>query len=579
MRLETIKIIDGGLLKRKSSACFAIFRHMSELKKKSTMRNIRAFCIALGIAFQVCFFSLSPAYGYNDTQKELKTYVVYDDIYMEGDDYPYGRLLVEYLGHFNVSINEMPIAKWTPGSIAGADLVVYIGLNQYDISQKLLAEMANAKRVIWFGNNVDQMSRYLKWNDFQIGLNTSGWVNIDLNNKRFSFDNKEYVRFTSPGQKAEILATVSNAETKQPLAWKRDNIYFCGFLNFDINNSYILANLLHKFIPNNHTHSRSAFMRVEDVNPRTSPEALKGVIDVIKQHNIPFSIGVVPASAKSDGSLILLSERPALLKVLQDAQNNGGSIIMHGYTHQNIYSPKTGEGYEFWNALDDKPMEDDENFTRERLQKGAEELVRCGLIPLAFEPPHYAMSKTAYNVLSEHFNIFSGQIQLSDERAIVAGQLPYIVKSTYLNGMLIIPENLDYYDGDEFTVEALLARAKSITKVQDGVAGLFFHGYLPSAPLDSILTSMKEMNFEFLDLRQFPIKVQFEQITITGEKGKIKVDVDKQLKASWKESSSKLYWVIFAFSILFAIVVFAVISIRRRTSFSARKKSSRKNRG
>lgn len=561
---------------------------MSKLKKISIIRNVRTFCIALGIVFQACFFSSSPAYA----QKKLKTYVVYDDAQMRKYDYPYKRLLIEYLGHFDVSINEMPVAKWTPGSMAGADLVVYIGLNKYDISSNLLAEMVNAKRVIWFGSNIDQMSRHLKWEDFYLGFNTNGWSNVDLGNKQvYSFDNMEYILFTSPGQKAEVLATVSNTDIKQPLAWKRDNIYFSGFFNFELKNSYILANLLHKFIPNDHAHSRSAFLRIEDVNPLTSPEALKNIIDVVKRHKIPFAIGVVPVNIMENGSPIHLHERPALLKVLQDAQNNGGSIIMHGYTHQNTFSPKTGEGFEFWNARDDKPMEDDENFTRERLQKGIAELVRCDLIPLAFEPPHYAMSKTGYNVLSKHFNIFSGGIQLSDKSYKLTGELPFIAKSTYLNGMLIIPENLGYYDGGEFTVDGLLARAKSVARVQDGVAGLFYHGYLPAAPLDSIITSMKEMKFEFLDLRQFTIKVQSEQITITGTEGKITVNKDKQLKVQSEQTTitgtegkatasadkqlkkkfPKTILTIFIFSILSMIVISAIIRFRRRARFHAKR--------
>lgn len=71
----------------------------------------------------------------------------------------------------------------------------------------------------------------------------------------------------------------------------------------------------------------------------------------------------------------------------------GASIIMHGYTHQNEFSPTTGEGYEFWNAKDDRPMEDEESFTVPRIEAGISELLRCGLIPLAFEAPHYAASQ------------------------------------------------------------------------------------------------------------------------------------------------------------------------------------------
>jgi len=536
--------------------------------------------IVLGLTLLLYFSSLLPAYSHNlwNDQTELKTYVVYDDVYITGYDYPYGRALIEYLGHFNVSIKEMPITKWTPGSMKDADLIVYIGLNQYDLPQELLAEMAKAERVIWFLNNIDQMAEYLAWEDFQSGLNTSGWLNVNVHYKiesgihqDNSFNDELYVLVTSPGQETEELVTVSNANMTAPLAWKRDNIYFSGFLNFGEENFHILANLLHQFIPNDHTHSRLAFLRIEDVNPMTSPVALKAVLDVVRRHGIPFAIGVVPTNVAQGGaSLVHLHEKPDLVKVLQEAQNNGGSIIMHGYSHQNIYSPTTGEGYEFWDARDDKPMEDDENFTRERLPKGIAELVRNGLIPLAFEAPHYAMSQTAYKVLSEYFNIFSGRLQLSDRSAKIGITLPYVVSSTYLNGMLIIPENLGYYDGGEFTVDGLLAKAVSLAKVQCGVAGLFYHGYLAPEPLDSILTQMKKQGYEFLDLRQFPIKVKVrsDQITIIGADGKITVDIDEQLKAFWEKSYLNLKpyvpYVIVFILVLAAGGIFAIIRFRRR---------------
>ena len=521
------------------------------------MRKARNFYIALCLVI-MSLFSLSPAYG--DDQEKLRTYVVYNDVYRVGGDFPIVTLLVEYLGHFGLSLNEMPLSKWTPGSMADADLIVYVGLDKYEVPKKLLAEIARAKRVIWFESNIEQMANYLGWKDFQLDWKSAGWLNTNYKQEAPFYD-WQYVVITSPGKKARVLATISNAHDVKPLVWQRDNIYFCGILNFDPNFSYILADLLHELVPNDHTHPSRAFLRIEDVNPQTPPKAVKEVVNVINKHRIPFAIGVVPVSVTANGSHIYLHQRPDLVKVLRKAQDDGASIIMHGYTHQNIYSPTTGEGYEFWNARDDKPMEDDENFTRERIRDGIAELVRSGLTPLAFEPPHYAMSKTAYNVLSEHFNIFSGQIQLTDKTAKMTGTLPYITRSTYLNGMLIIPENAGYYDGSEFTAENLLENSARVLKVQDGLVGFFYHGYLPAAPLDGIIKSIKEQGYEFLDLRQLQIKVQSEQITITGTGGNIEVSVDEQLKASWHKNSLTPYVAVF---VLIIVTAFIIIRLRSR---------------
>ena len=540
---------------------------MSKFNKKSIVANVGKWCIVLVITHVAFFSLLSPAWGNNQavpTQHGLKTYVVYDDIHRMSDNYPAASLLVEYLGHFDLSITEMPIADWTPGSMADAELIVYVGLEQHDIPGNLLAEMAKAKQVIWFEHNIEQMAKHLRWWDFRLGLIARGWQNITLKDKQHKqerlFNDQLYVILTSPGQRAEEFVTISNSSITKPLAWKRDNIYYCGILNFETKFLYILANLLHQFIPNDHVHAHTAFLRIEDVNPLTPARSLKDIVDVIKRHRIPFAIGVVPVNVSASGSHTYLHKKSALVKVLQDAQSHGGSIIMHGYTHQNVYSPTTGEGYEFWNARDDKPMDDDENFTRERMQKGIAELVRSGLTPLAFEPPHYAMSKTAYKVLSEHFNIFSGQIQLSDRSDKITGTLPYIARSTYLNGMLVIPENLGYYDGKEFTHNGLLQNLVSVSRVQDGLAGFFYHGYIAAPPLDAIITSIKKQGYEFLDLRQFPIKVQSEQITITGVDGEIAVHIDEELKTSWRNEFLKPYVITFVLFIAF----FTIVRFRHR---------------
>ncbi|MPM87565.1 hypothetical protein SDC9_134665 [bioreactor metagenome] len=295
----------------------------------------------------------------------------------------------------------------------------------------------------------------------------------------------------------------------------------------------LLGDLLHEFIPHEHFPTHKVMLRIEDVSPLVDPKAVGAVIEVINRYNIPYSIGVIPVGVAKNGKTVYLHETPVLVAILKQAQDNGASIIMHGYTHQNEYSPETGEGYEFWNARDNRPIENDENFTKERLEAGITELVRCDLIPLAFEPPHYAMSKKGYEVLSRYFNVFSGQVQISDKNADHSLTLPFMTYSKYLNGMFIVPENLGYYDGKEFLVENILDNSEKVRDIQDGFACFFYHGYLPPDKLPSIIEGVKIKGYEFFDLRQLPIRVQSPQIKIVGLDGDINVEIDEDLRASW----------------------------------------------
>lgn len=514
------------------------WKPMNELRKNLIMTEVnkRAIIFFLLAVFILGLCSPTSSYG---SAPRVKTYIVYDSPNRFGDSFPLVNALIEHLGHFDLDCQPMALEEWKAGALQDAGLVVYVGLRDVILPQGLLQEIAHAPKVIWFEKNIEQLAAYLQWQDFKLEGVSNGWSVINYKKDMFISDWMNVV-ITQPGQSAQVFATVKDIVNSKPLAWQRDKVYYSGFLEVHPSHMLTLSGLLHQFISNqndSHSQSHKALLRIEDVSPLVNPEAVSAVIAAIRKYNIPFSIGVIPVGVTANDNRKYLHESPKLVKVLKEAQDNGASIIMHGYTHQNKYSPKTGEGYEFWNARDDKPMENDEAFTQERMEAGIEELVRCGLIPVAFEPPHYAMSHTGYQVLSRYFNIFSGQIQISDKSDQLSLALPYLSTSTYLNGMMVIPENMGYYDGKTFLVEHMLKSSEQILDIQDGFACFFYHGYLPPDKLPSIIEGLKKQGYEFFDLRQLPIQVQSQNIKITGQDGQLKVEVDARLQSSWGNSA------------------------------------------
>ena len=489
------------------------------------------------------------------------TYIIYDHPTRFAVDFPLITALAEYLGHFGLTSQTLPLDAWRPGMLSQADIVVFVGLTDTALPQPLLQEIAQAGRVIWFERNIEQLAAYLQWQDFTLEGAVNGWSATHYQ-KELAIKDYMNIVITQPGQNARIFATVQNVNGSKPLAWQRDNIYFCGYLEFNEPHFMImLADLLHEFIPGQqHLPGHQALLRIEDVSPLVNPKAVRAVVETIKQYRIPFAIGVIPVGVSQNGHQTPLHEVPELVAVLKEAQDNGASIIMHGYTHQNEYSPKTGEGYEFWNARDDKPMENDEAFTSERLEAGIAELVRCGLIPVAFEPPHYSMSKTGYQVLSRYFNVFSGVIQISDKSTLISLSLPFLTQSPYLNGMLVVPENMGYYDGKTFLVDAMLQNSERLLSIRDGCACFFYHGYLPPTKLPAIIEGVQKQGYTFFDLRQLPIRVQSSQIKIVGYNGQLQVAVDEELQASWKEAPlTKGLWQKLGFMHVIVLVIILII--------------------
>lgn len=191
---------------------------------------------------------------------------------------------------------------------------------------------------------------------------------------------------------------------------------------------------------------------------------------------------------------------------------------MHGCCHYNEYSPETGEGFEFWNPRDEKPMEGEPEFTRQRIERGLAELARAGLYPVAFEAPHYAMSSKSYTELARYFSTYVGQIQLSDETYTASLELPYEIKSYRLRGMKVWPESLGYVDPQDVrAVDEIREKAAFSKILPHAKTCVFYHGFLTPEGMEKVITVLKEEGYEFASLGEEEFWVQSRDINIWGK--------------------------------------------------------------
>ena len=76
----------------------------------------------------------------------------------------------------------------------------------------------------------------------------------------------------------------------------------------------------------------------------------------------------------------------------------------------------------------------EKEYTESKITSGMQELVKFGLYPLAFEAPHYTMSQNGYQILSEHFSTYVGQVQLSDMDWEIMDSTLYATFPSFFNG-------------------------------------------------------------------------------------------------------------------------------------------------
>lgn len=452
--------------------------------------------------------------------------ILYEGETRYGDRFPIVDALEEYIGHFDMRAAKLQRSLWKPGELSGYKTVFYLGTEKAVLPRELLSEMEKVPCLVWGEQNIDQYAQLHKWAGFKNEGNRYQFEYLVYRNKRLPYYRSIPLCCTSPPTGANVPALADDLQQEVPYIWRMDNLWYLGRIDFNFPINLIFSDLLHDIFNIDHPHSQQVLLRIEDVSPLTPPVKLSAIIDVIAKQRVPYAVGVIPA-IMVNSKLITLEDTPDLVKVLSQVEITGGSIIQHGYIHENEYSPKDDEGFEFWNARDDTPIGGDEAlFTRMSIDNGLKIFADTGIYPVAFELPHYATSSKGYQELSKHFSILSGQVQMSDESHTIGLDIPYSYNSVRA-GMFVYPENLGYFDPSQVdTLSRILVKAEQFTVVRDCVAGVFFHSYLSPEGLDSIITGLKKLGYDFFDLRYASYHVEGESLKITSQNGQRSIWAD-----------------------------------------------------
>jgi len=470
-----------------------------------------------------------------------KALILFDD--KKGDDASRaGALQISnLLGHFSIPTYMVPVSLYEKGEIKKYSSIFFAGCQaDYDIPDDLIEDMLNSKdHIFWIGNHIEQLLK--KDRDKKLGIDFTAKIDgVSKVTYKGVLLSKGNLRMNEvkTDKKVKIYAWAEKDDRQLPYIMQSGSFWYIADIPF----SYVegadrylaFCDILHDFLGEAHNTKAMATVRIEDVNPSTKPECVKGLADTLSSMNVPFQISLVPLYVDpATDQEIPLSSRPRLVGALKYAVSKGGTIVLHGYSHQ--LTGTTTIDSEFWDTEAGKPVkEDSPKFVEKKLKSALDECFKCTLFPLMWETPQYLASSLDYRIIARHFSTASER-RIFLNQYYITQSFPFIIEKD-LYGQRIIPEYLGYIpfkliegkedvDGELEAGKKIVETAEKMKCLRDCVAGFVFHPFLDPSVLKETVQSLKNNGFSFIDARDFNNIVSFEDKGVVSGKGTLRINL------------------------------------------------------
>ena len=461
----------------------------------------------------------------------------------------YGIAAANLASHFGPTTTK-PVKNYIAGEIATHTAVIYIG-STYDepLPVAFLDDvLASSVPVIWIYDNIWQLANRSSTFVTKYGYNP--WAFDTTSIAKVSYKGRTLTRDATNGSgilqlnpftatKVTTLATAIRANnTTLPWAVRSLNLTYItenpfSYISSDDRYLVFCDLLFDAFAPTTATRHR-AIVRLEDVSPADDAPTFRAVVDYLAKSAVPFSVALIPLYKDPKGyynngvaETVSWTNSPDMLSAVKYATTKGGTLVMHGYTHQygsqkNPYSGVTADDFEFFishvdtktNAViyDGAVPGDSATWALSRITSGQAAMKAAGLsLPTIFEYPHYAGSPTDSKAIKTKFATayhrglyFGGDLGLTTPNLthMVGVFYPYTVTDVY--GWKVLPENLGCYEPDASNNNPPRLSANIITTAQnnlvirDGVASFYFHPYNPLSELTAIVNGIKAAGYTFV---------------------------------------------------------------------------------
>ncbi|MDU4721987.1 MAG: polysaccharide deacetylase family protein [Clostridioides difficile] len=534
-------------------------------------KSLLKLVVVLSIVLTISNFSLS-SYASEITSSTDKVLIIYDSKKETAYNRDILNIMRTLLGRFSSDIELLKLSNYD-GEINknyySHIFILGINENSYnnDKNTKNLISSLNSYKgtICWLGYGIENLLEHKKYNLDYVGK-TNNIVSVNYRGKSYNLDEHYVFNIVeSKDTSNKVIGNINDTLNKYPYIINDKNLFYVSKLDLDGVLFYIFCDSLNDIFNIKTFDKGRIFVRIEDVHAFREPKNLVEIADYLSSKNIPFTIALIPAYVNpKNHKVITLSESPEIVKAIKYMQDKGGTVILHGYTHQYKKEEVSGEGYEFWDGKKDEPLKENMKiFVKDRVLNGLRVCIENGIYPLAFEAPHYAMESEGYKELKKYFSTYMGQHQNNDKK-FSTNTYPYIIRDTE-EFNIFIPENLGYIDPeDKFTFQNIKENLNKLSIVRGFSGGFFFHSYLNIEYLKNTIEYLEKQNIEFMNLRDFNNWVKVNEIQIRNNGDEIIVNYDKDLDEITKSDTrfksisniSKVLIFIVSISVLIFVIIF-----------------------
>lgn len=537
-------------------------------------KSLLKLVVVLSIVLTISNFSLS-SYASEITSSTDKVLIIYDSKKETAYNRDILNIMRTLLGRFSSDIELLKLSNYD-GEINknyySHIFILGINENSYnnDKNTKNLISSLNLYKgtICWLGYGIENLLEHKKYNLDYVGK-TNNIVSVNYRGKSYNLDEHYVFNIVeSKDTSNKVIGSINDTLNKYPYIINDKNLFYVSKLDLDGVLFYIFCDSLNDIFNIKTFDKGRIFVRIEDVHAFREPKNLVEIADYLSSKNIPFTIALIPAYVNpKNHKVITLSESPEIVKAIKYMQDKGGTVILHGYTHQYKKEEVSGEGYEFWDGKKDEPLKENMKiFVKDRVLNGLRVCIENGIYPLAFEAPHYAMESEGYKELKKYFSTYIGQHQNNDKK-FSTNTYPYIIRDTE-EFNIFIPENLGYIDPeDKFTFQNIKENLDKLSIVRGFSGGFFFHSYLNIEYLKNTIEYLEKQNIEFMNLRDFNNWVKVDEIQIRNNGDEIIVNYDKDLDELTKSDTrfksisniSKVLIFIVSISVLIFVIIFYAV--------------------
>lgn len=447
--------------------------------------------------------------------------------------------LNELLYVFNNNVEKIQVDDYESGYIEYFNSIFVINIENDIENKAFLRDLSAYKnKIYWIGDKVENLLNENEKYTIKYDSKNNSINELIYKNESLIINSGNSFNIITPSKKSRILSYMSDSYNKYPFIITEDNLYYIS--RWDLEDSFIFEDSLNDFYNVKNFEESKIFIRIEDVHPFRDTTKLKDIADYLYSKDIPFMIALIPTYTYSKTqSITTMDTMPEFIKAIQYMQDKGGTIVLHGYTHQSGDVEISGEGYEFWDIKNDKASNEDmEYYIKDRVLSGLRLCIENNIYPLSFEAPHYAINIDGYKELKKYFSTYVGQYQNNNYK-FATNRSPFIIKNSESFNKLI-PENLGYVDeNDDFAIDKIKENFKKLSMVRGYTGGFYFHSYLDISYLKEIVEFLQNERVEFLDLKDEYNYVKIDDITIVSDNKKIHCTYDESKTISINKSKTK----------------------------------------